>query len=757
MSSLPAAFHYTSLGVTPSTPFDEIKRAYRKLSLKLHPDKTPDPKLHEKFKEVSAAYEIIRAYQEARMKLGTGPSSSSNSHHGAAAAPFTSAYNYAKNPHLNPFTQYHTEFYSRQSQSTKSTSANTNSQNGGNSSSYSYYHFYQKSQAQQKQAAEAAAAQAERLRQEMLERVKAEDELKKRREAARKEEEEEEEKEKQEELRRTQETIFKRRSSRRVSSQEKKRNGSMRSRTKVKAEVIGEPIEVASGSDAEYEAAKESRRSKVEAAHVTNEFLKSAHGLADDASRHYSASSKEKVPLFGNDNDNDYDNSGADENDNENYNENVDVSKPIHSKTRNTRSTSHSNRKRKEDIDVALDEETGFGISEIGENKKGKKKKKTVPTVYKLESSDEEKEDVSFMFVPETSAINSPLDSDHDHQHRPLPEEKNNHPSVQKTAQEDDDDSNCSSSATSFNNHASHPKTDNNFAEQEYAPFPMKPRQAPRAATASPTRPKSDRANQNSNNNPPFSQFSTPNSRGNTASSHKRAKHTTNDTPSAFEMNYMEKNLGTNLEEIDFQAMYDSLPDNQKRKEKTTTGASVSNPEHWQQRPREFVYTNGARVETLSTPMNANPVRGHPTSKPNLATGRKLNVLDMHASPNVLNFTAPAPPMANFDPTTITRERWQRYVDSITKYQQAFLQYKKLIVQYQYERTEKDLQHFDLINDVSDMANLNVYSQCLVRDLEVMVQFENSLRVFMSTMNIYGQNCHWVNMYKRNDPSKNEY
>jgi len=52
--------YYEVLGVGKGASSEDIKRAYRRMAMKYHPDKNPDNKeAEDKFKECAEAYEVL--------------------------------------------------------------------------------------------------------------------------------------------------------------------------------------------------------------------------------------------------------------------------------------------------------------------------------------------------------------------------------------------------------------------------------------------------------------------------------------------------------------------------------------------------------------------------------------------------------------------------------------------------------------------------------------------------------------------------
>ncbi len=81
--------YYETLGVNRDAADDEIKKAYRKLAMKYHPDRNPDSKdSEEKFKEAKEAYEVLsdaqkRAAYDAYGHAGVDPSAAAGAGAGA--------------------------------------------------------------------------------------------------------------------------------------------------------------------------------------------------------------------------------------------------------------------------------------------------------------------------------------------------------------------------------------------------------------------------------------------------------------------------------------------------------------------------------------------------------------------------------------------------------------------------------------------------------------------------------------------------
>src|ERR1700693_6548285 len=88
--------YYEILGINRDASDEDIKKAYRKLAMKFHPDRNPDnPKAEEQFKEAKQAYEILsdankRAAYDQYGHAGVDPSAAAGA--GAGFGNFADAF-----------------------------------------------------------------------------------------------------------------------------------------------------------------------------------------------------------------------------------------------------------------------------------------------------------------------------------------------------------------------------------------------------------------------------------------------------------------------------------------------------------------------------------------------------------------------------------------------------------------------------------------------------------------------------------------
>eukprot|EP00090_Calanus_glacialis_P009114 TRINITY_DN17468_c0_g1_i1.p1 TRINITY_DN17468_c0_g1~~TRINITY_DN17468_c0_g1_i1.p1 ORF type:complete len:448 (-),score=126.73 TRINITY_DN17468_c0_g1_i1:50-1393(-) len=100
--------YYEVLGVKKEASEEDIKKAYRKLALQLHPDKNKKADAEEKFKELAEAYEVLSDTQkrDAYDRFGDkGAGVGSKSYSGGSADPFDLFRNFfnGHDPFISPF------------------------------------------------------------------------------------------------------------------------------------------------------------------------------------------------------------------------------------------------------------------------------------------------------------------------------------------------------------------------------------------------------------------------------------------------------------------------------------------------------------------------------------------------------------------------------------------------------------------------------------------------------------------------------
>ena len=81
--------YYALLGISRDASPEDIKKAYRRLARELHPDVNPDPRHQERFKEVTAAYEVLSDPEKRQMyDLGGDPRAAGRGGFGAGGFDF---------------------------------------------------------------------------------------------------------------------------------------------------------------------------------------------------------------------------------------------------------------------------------------------------------------------------------------------------------------------------------------------------------------------------------------------------------------------------------------------------------------------------------------------------------------------------------------------------------------------------------------------------------------------------------------------
>tara|TARA_B100000676_G_scaffold297223_1_gene338651 strand:+ start:166 stop:1239 length:1074 start_codon:yes stop_codon:yes gene_type:complete len=110
--------YYTVLNVTKNASQDELKKAYRKLAIKWHPDKNKgDEVAEEKFKKISEAYEVLSDETKRAQYDQFGHSAFQQGHQGPPPGQnpfdiFNSFFGGGGHPHGNPGGSFH-EFFTR--------------------------------------------------------------------------------------------------------------------------------------------------------------------------------------------------------------------------------------------------------------------------------------------------------------------------------------------------------------------------------------------------------------------------------------------------------------------------------------------------------------------------------------------------------------------------------------------------------------------------------------------------------------------
>lgn len=194
-----------------------------------------------------------------------------------------------------------------------------------------------------------------------------------------------------------------------------------------------------------------------------------------------------------------------------------------------------------------------------------------------------------------------------------------------------------------------------------------------------------------------------------------------------FHLNDLISSLAPDLETVEYTDMLETLP-----QDSTDTAPVV--PPSGNPKPKEYHshYLDGtSRAETLYTPINKRTVKGHaiPSAPPQ--------------TPPIPDMRLPIPPRHELDPLN-ARLGFEIYANAIEQYRHQFFQYRKHIMQCQYDQIQRDAHH--LHATPSQPQYFDEFLEAIEKEMSMHAAYLEQLRVYSNTMQAFQQNWRWMSL-----------